>query len=171
MKATALLEMQRVEVEGIFEKLESGNGDAATLRSELANKLAAHMTTEHEIFYPAIRTFAPALVAESFEEHAVIELALKRLLHTSPSSTCFRARVGTLKDLLRHHVAEEEDDLFPAVEKHVGEDELHVLGACLKRAYDDALERGVDALVPESMSTTSADLANRPTARSRQLVA
>lgn len=167
MKATTLLIRQHRKVEGIFKKLESGKGDARALLRELADDLAAHMAIEQEIFYPAVRSLKlkEDLVAESFEEHAVAELALKRLLATSPSASSFKAKVVTLKELIEHHVEEEEEELFPAVEKKMRDDALDELGKEMKTAFETAVERGFDSLVPKSMSTTSADVSNKPDTR------
>ena len=162
MKATSLLEKQHRKVEGIFKKLESKKGDAPALLKELADDLAAHMAIEQELFYPAVRSIKADLVAESFEEHAVAELALKRLLATSPTAPSFKAKVTTLKELILHHVEEEEDELFPAVEKKMEASRLLELGKRMKARFDEAVERGFEALVPKGMATTSADAANKP---------
>lgn len=165
MKATSLLEKQHRKVEGIFKKLESRKGDSSALLHELADDLAAHMAIEQQIFYPAIRSLKEDLVAESFEEHAVAELALKRLLATSPTAPSFIAKVTTLKELIEHHVEEEEGDLFPTVEKKMDETRLLELGKRMKAAFDTALQQGFEKLVPTTMSTTSADAANKPVAK------
>jgi hemerythrin-like domain-containing protein len=171
MKATNLLEKQHRKVEAIFKKLESGRSAPAPLLRELADSLAAHMAIEQEIFYPAIRSLKEDLVAESFEEHAVAELALKRLLSTAPSGDSFEAKVTTLKELIQHHVEEEEDDLFPAVEKKIEAARLETLGNEMKAAFDAALARGFEALVPKSMASTSADLANERRPKNAGMVA
>ena len=93
MKATALLEKQHRKVEATFKKIKSEKASLAPLLEELANDLAAHMTIEQELFYPAVQGVDPDMVSESFEEHAIAELALKRLLATSPDSEQFKARV------------------------------------------------------------------------------
>src|SRR6185369_12176274 len=80
MKATDLLEKQHRKVEAIFKKLEAGRGEAEPLVIELANNLAAHMAIEQEIFYPAALGVDHDGISESLEEHALAELAIKRLL-------------------------------------------------------------------------------------------
>ena len=117
MNATSLLQAQHRKVEALFKKLEGGRSDPAPLLEELANSLAAHMAIEQDIFYPAIKEADADLINEAFEEHAVAELALKRLLATDPEAEEFQARVTTLKELIEHHVEEEEEELFPKVEK------------------------------------------------------
>src|SRR6478752_3453911 len=94
MKATDLLKQQHRKVEALFRKLEKGHGDEG-LVEELASNLTSHMAIEQEIFYPAIREVAEDLIGESFEEHSVAELALKRLLAATPGAPAFKARVTT----------------------------------------------------------------------------
>src|SRR5699024_3157723 len=84
MKATDLLTQQHKKVKAIFKKLEKGSGDAAELLEELANDLAAHMAIEHELFYPAVIDLDEKMVHEPFEEHALGEIAIKRLLSADP---------------------------------------------------------------------------------------
>jgi iron-sulfur cluster repair protein YtfE (RIC family) len=161
MKATTLLEKQHRKVEAIFKKLEAGRSAPAPLLEELANDLAAHMTIEQELFYPAIEGVDPDLVAESYEEHAVAELALKRLLATPPEADQFKARVIVLKELIEHHVEEEETDLFPKVEKKIDDERLSELGKQMKARFDEVLEAGFEAAVPPGFKDTSADESRR----------
>jgi iron-sulfur cluster repair protein YtfE (RIC family) len=161
MKATALLEKQHRKVEAIFRKLESAKTSPVPLLEELANDLAGHMTIEQELFYPAIQGVDPDMVAESFEEHAIAELALKRLLVTSPDSEQFDARVSTLKKLIMSHVEEEESDLFPKVEKKLEAGYLNELGKQMKARFDEVVEIGFEDVVPEGFGETSADASRR----------
>ena len=161
MKATALLEKQHRKVEAIFKKLEAGKTAAAPLLEELANDLAAHMTIEQELFYPAIQGVDPDLVAESYEEHALAELALKRLLATPPEAEQWKARFVALKELIQHHVEEEESDLFPHVEKKVEAEYLSDLGKQMKARFEEVVEAGFEAAVPRGFDETSADAARK----------
>lgn len=165
MKATALLETQHRKVEALFKKLENGRADPRTVLEELANSLAAHMAIEQEIFYPKVKEIDSDVVNESYEEHAVAELALKRLLMTDPEEESFMARVTTLKELIEHHVQEEEEELFPAVEKKVDEDTLAQLGKVMKARFEEVLEAGFAAAVPKGMAKTSSDVSKKEASR------
>jgi hemerythrin superfamily protein len=160
MKATAVLEAQHRRVESILDDLQAGN-DPSSLLPELANDLAAHMAIEQNIFYPAIHDVDPHLVEESFEEHAVAELALKRLLKTAPADSQFAARVSILRELIRLHVEEEEEELFPKVEQTMNAEQLEALGEKLEQAFVEVREEGFGALIPETFARTSADDALR----------
>lgn len=160
MKATSLLEKQHRKVESLFKQLESGKSEPAPLLAELANELAAHMAIEQESFYPAVRQVKEDLILESYEEHAIAELALKRLLATDPEDISFKARVTTLKELIQHHVEEEEEELFPKVEEAIDEKRLTELGKEMKAEFEQRLAEGYEALLPAGYKKTSADKAS-----------
>ncbi len=155
MKATALLKSQHREVENIFETLEKGADDAASQVLELANNLAAHMAIEQNLFYPAVRDIDGKMVAESYEEHAIAELALKRLLSTAGDDPSFAAKVTALKELIEHHVEEEEEELFPNVEDSMDAEQLEALGDEMSTAFDEAMATGYEALIPEGLATSA----------------
>ncbi|HET8934978.1 MAG TPA: hemerythrin domain-containing protein [Polyangiales bacterium] len=161
MDATKLLEKQHRKVEAILKKLERGNAAAAELLEELANNLAAHMAIEQEIFYPAIQSVDKKLISESFEEHALAEVSLKRLLATDPEADEFKARATALRELIQHHVEEEETELFPKVEKKLGEEQLEQLEAQMKRRFAEVLNEGFEAAVPRGFARTSADVSRK----------
>jgi len=162
MKATSLLEKQHRKVEGIFKKLESDKSDHSALLTELANDLVGHMAIEQTIFYPAVRSIKEELILEAYEEHAVAELALKRLLATKPDDVTFKAKVTTLKELILHHVKEEEEELFPKVEKALGDEKLEALGKEMKAAFEQVVEAGFEAALPKTFAKTTADATNKP---------
>jgi iron-sulfur cluster repair protein YtfE (RIC family) len=166
MKATDLLESQHRKVEALFEKLTGGRSEPAPLLEELAANLGAHMAIEQELFYPAVKQVDPELVNESFEEHAIAELALKRLLATDPEDEAFAARVVALKELIEHHVEEEESELFPAVEKEAEAETLSELGKRMKARFEEAYDAGFEAAVPKGLSKTSADVARKAARKS-----
>lgn len=155
--ATDLLKKQHRKVEKTFSALEKANGDAPALLESLANDLAAHMAIEHELFYPAAKEVDEEMISEAFEEHAIAEIALKRLMAAEPGSEVFSARVTVLKELIEHHVEEEENELFPRVEKKLGKARLEELGAEMKARFDELLASDPMAVVPRAQSRTSAD--------------
>jgi hemerythrin superfamily protein len=165
MKATSLLESQHRKVEALFKKLKGGRSQPGPVLEELASCLAAHMAIEQDIFYPRIKEVDSSLVNESYEEHAVAELSLKRLLLTDPSEEEFQARVTTLMELIAHHVKEEEEDLFPEVEKALEEAELAQLGKAMKARFDEVFAAGFAAAVPKGMGKTSSDVSKKELSR------
>ncbi len=146
MKATELLKRQHDEVSAIFKGLEKGNGHSKALLDKLGNSLAAHMVIEQELFYPAVLAVKENLVLEGYEEHAVARFALKRLMQTDPSDRTFKAKVKTLKEIIEHHVEEEEEDMFPRAEKALG-DRSEALCAEMKTLFEKTVKEGYENAV------------------------
>ena len=161
MSATELLRTQHEKVKGIFAKLEKGNGDAIANVLELIDNLAAHMAIEQDIFYPAVIAADPDLVSEAFEEHSIAEFALKRLLATDPADDAFKARVVAAKELIEHHVKEEEGELFKKATKLLGKPRLEELGAEMKARFEEVYAAGYKSAVPPTLQKTSADIARK----------
>jgi len=160
MKPTTLLKQQHRKVTAALKKLEKAKpATRSELLDEISNDLAAHMAIEQEIFYPAIVELDEDLIMEAFEEHSLAELALKRLRATEPTSEAFRPRAVALRELLEHHIEEEEEELFPEVEKEIDDEELEALGARMKARFEEVLEQGFEQVVPDAMTQTSADVA------------
>jgi hemerythrin superfamily protein len=160
MKATDLLEKQHRKVEDLFDKLEHAEDGRKELVRELADNLAAHMAIEQELFYPAVREVDAKLVAESFEEHALAEVGLRRLL-VATTDDAYKARVTALKELIEHHVEEEEKELFPEVEKALDDDKLEVLGEQMNERFEEVVSKGFKSVVPKGVITTSADTSQK----------
>jgi hemerythrin-like domain-containing protein len=98
------------------------------------------------------------MVFESFEEHSLAELGLKRLLATKKSDPSFEARVTAVKELIEHHVEEEEEDLFPKVDKKLDAELLEALRNKMTARFAEVLAEGFEAAVPKGFAKTSADV-------------
>ena len=159
MLATRLLRAQHRAIESIFKRLEVRGAEREPLIRELADSLVAHLVIEQELFYPAVAELEPSLIAESYEEHALIELSLKRLLELQPQAPLFLARLKAIENLLEFHDDEEEHRLFPRVERKLGVEWLKETGLALEVRYEFARAAGYRSLVPAGFALTSADTA------------
>jgi hemerythrin superfamily protein len=142
MKATQLLRSQHRDAKKLLVALEKGESASQATVEKLVKALGAHMVIEQEIFYPAVKSLKPDLVLEAFEEHAGAQTMMERLLKTEPGDESFTARVTTLKEMIQHHVDEEEEDLFPKVEKQMETAELDALGEQMKSRFDEVEAKG-----------------------------
>jgi hemerythrin superfamily protein len=57
---------------------------------------------------------------------------LPDLLHTQTGTLEFAGRVKVMKELLEHHIEEEEEALFPTAKKLLGKDQLDELGLAMQ---------------------------------------
>ena len=152
MKATDMLKKQHREVESLFrDALNTEDADKrAELAEEIAVRLSLHAAIEEEIFYPAFREVVGTkkgeeLTLEAYEEHRVVKMLVAELPDLEPDAENFEARITVLKELVEHHVEEEEGEMFPAAEKKLGKDRLAQLGAEMEtRLAELEDEDGVD---------------------------
>ena len=97
------------------------------------------------LFYPAVRTAglkadtrageaASDLVLESLEEHHIVKWTLSELEKMDPEDERYCAKVEVLIESVRHHIEEEEGDLFPKARKLLGEEVLDELGQRMEKA-------------------------------------
>jgi hemerythrin superfamily protein len=104
-----------------FEKLTKDGGDAekAALVRSVCTALTVHATIEEDVFYPALYDAANAedLLDEAEVEHATIKDLVSRLEEMTPTDELYDATVLVLGEYVRHHVKEEEGEIFPKAKK------------------------------------------------------
>ena len=141
MNAIELLKQDHEKVKKLLEDLSNTTERAFKKRAELLQKIAlelqAHTTIEEEIFYPAFREAGERdelkMYHEAKEEHRAVEaLVLPDLLATDPGTVEFAGRVKVLKELLEHHIEEEEEEMFTQARELLSEEELTTLGKAMK---------------------------------------
>jgi hemerythrin-like domain-containing protein len=116
----------------------------ADLVARIIEALSVHAAIEETVFYPAARAEVPATddqVLEALEEHHVVKWTLSELDGLDPSDERYGAKVTVLIESVRHHVDEEEQELFPAVRKALGQQRLRELGTELVAARRSAPTR------------------------------
>jgi len=145
MNAIDLLKQQHKKTKAALDKASEGKLDAKDSK-KAADELVAHMVIEEHIFYPRIRELMKDMVGESFEEHTVARFELARCL-TARGDEQIKARFTVLKELIEHHVEEEEKEMFPKVQKAVDKDELERLGTRMEAMFQSAVEAGLESLV------------------------
>ncbi|MGQ7958083.1 hemerythrin domain-containing protein [Pseudomonas sp. SP16.1] len=137
MNAIELLKKDHETVKTLLKRLEETTERAIETRKKLLLKieeeLHIHTALEERIFYPAFKQAGAkheaVLSSEAKEEHRAVEaLVLPDIKQTSPSTIEFAGRVKVLKELLEHHIEEEEGDMFPQAAKLLGKQRLGELG-------------------------------------------
>jgi len=102
-----------------FERLKSNGPQKAQLVERICDELELHARIEEELFYPSIR---PAigdddLMDEAQVEHDSAKALIEQLRGMKPGDTLYDAKVTVLGEYVRHHVQEEQEEMFPKVEK------------------------------------------------------
>jgi hemerythrin superfamily protein len=118
--AIALLKKDHREVEGYFEQYEELKDDKAKadLAKKICTALRVHTQIEEEIFYPKARaaTKDNDLLDEALVEHAGAKSLIGQIESMKPGDDLYDAKVTVLGEQIKHHVKEEEEELFPEIE-------------------------------------------------------
>lgn len=146
--AIAVLKDDHRSVEGLFKKFEAAGDRAYATKRRLVDRivreLSVHASIEETVFYPAVREAVERtedVVLESLEEHHLVKLTLSELEHLDPKDERFTPKVTVLIENVRHHVKEEEKEMFPKVRKAVTAASLKELGDRLTEAKRTAPTR------------------------------
>jgi len=120
--AVALLRADHTTVEELFEKFEKPRDDAKKLQIAqlICMELKIHAAIEEELFYPAVREVLPKeedLLDEAEVEHASAKDLIAQIESGSPSDEKWDAKVTVLGEYIKHHVKEEQNEMFPKVKK------------------------------------------------------
>src|SRR3982751_40202 len=130
VSALDLLEEDHQEVDGFFDEYETleDAGEKEKMASKICLALTVHTQIEEEIFYPAAREAIEKaeLIDEAIVEHAAAKQLIAEIEEMNAGEELYDAKVKVLGEQVRHHVEEEEGELFPEIES--SELDLEALG-------------------------------------------
>ncbi len=103
-----------------FEKLD--REDTETLKQvvqTVCEELKVHTTLEEEIFYPAVREAIEDedIMNEASVEHETAKMLIEQLENMGPEDPNYHATFTVLGEYVKHHVKEEEGEMFPQAKK------------------------------------------------------
>jgi len=108
-------------------------------------ELSTHASLEETIFYPfardALSEEEEELIAQAHVEHGSIRTLIDKILQHNSDTLMYKARVKVLREYVMHHVNEEEERIFPRLERL--QLDLTRLGTLLMVARQE-LEEGAD---------------------------
>ncbi len=141
MDAITLLKNDHKTVEKLFKQFEKTKETEPKARRKLVDQmieeLSVHATIEEQVFYPAVREDVPDtedIVLEGLEEHHIVKWTLSELKDMDPEHERFEPKVTVLIESVRHHVEEEEGEMFPEVRKALGRKRLGQIGDSMEQA-------------------------------------
>ena len=148
--AITMLKADHASVKRLLRELSETTDRAVKGREQLVarieRELKTHAQLEEEVFYPAFKaasegTKAEDLFYEAAEEHHVVDTVLPALKAANPRSPEFKAKAKVLKDLIEHHVQEEEGQMFVKARNLLDDEQLRELGELMetRRASIDAM--------------------------------
>jgi hemerythrin superfamily protein len=125
------------EVEGLFDRYEkeTNTNERTKIAHAVIHELAVHGEIEELLFYPRVRSALSggnALADEAIDEHKDIKKTLNALDKMTAADSEFDQKMKELIAEVRHHVEEEETEMFPKIRDAMGSDELLQLGTSLQ---------------------------------------
>lgn len=155
MDAVELLTGHHRELEAQFETLLEDVKDKSKdvdqkLFNEVADALAAHITVEEEIFYPAVKARRTEdILMESLEEHLSLKRVLADLVELRSDAAKFGAKLHVLAEQAEHHHEEEEEHLFPKVRALFDDEQLATLGRQMQARMAELEALSVRKAIPD----------------------
>jgi hemerythrin superfamily protein len=142
MNVIELLKKDHQTVSELFKSFESAKEAeqkdvGQQIARQICQELTVHATVEEELFYPAVDAkaqgqddeYAEDKVKEADEEHRLVKALVGEIEGMKASDGHFAAKVKVLKDVVEHHVEEEEGELMPKAKKLLSKEELEEIGA------------------------------------------
>ena len=121
--AIALLKEDHRKVEKLFDQYEDEkDGDEDTKRQlaeRICAELTAHAQLEEEVFYPWVKENIDDdemdMLEEAYIEHASAKDLIAQIQGATEVDATYDAKVKVLSEYIKHHVKEEENELFEEV--------------------------------------------------------
>ncbi len=116
----AMLRADHKKVKALFDDYEDATPRKQQDIAQTAiQELDIHAELEEELIYPAIREGIDDddLMNEANEEHHLVHVLIAELKKLDPSDEIFKAKFTVLGELVKHHVKEEEGEMFPKAQK------------------------------------------------------
>lgn len=160
--AITMLKADHVTLKRLTRELEE-TGDRAVkererLVAELERELKTHAQIEEEVFYPAFKAATAKMEEQSMfyeaaEEHHVVDMVLPSLKSANKKSKEFEAKATVIKELLEHHIKDEETEMFKVARQVFSDEQLREIGdlmqarrATIEAMWDHPLLRPVKKL-------------------------
>ena len=122
--AIKLLTADHAKVKKMFKEFEklckkNENEGKKELVEQICKEITVHAQLEEEIFYPAAREKINDndLMNEALVEHASAKDLIGQIRSMKSSDPIYDATVRVLGEYINHHVEEEENEMFPKVQK------------------------------------------------------
>ncbi len=129
MKLLEEIKKEHDLIRDYFLQMENNEDKAPEIYQDLAVFVLTHHEAEETVVFKELSRKKDVKEAknELMAEHAAVRRTMQILLDTPPDDPMWMAHLHVLKDLLYHHVEEEENELFQILREEKDETELSAL--------------------------------------------
>jgi hemerythrin superfamily protein len=172
--ALALLIADHRAVEKLFDAFNQAGADDLDAKTTLAQRaceqLTMHTIVEEELLYPAAQKALPADhkldVEEAHVEHFLVKTLIAKFVTLRAGDRGFDATFRVMSEMVRHHIEEEERELFPELRRTACD--LATLGSRMA-TRKDGLQAKLDAVGSRSVGDRSGGIGRGRVRASRVL--
>jgi len=133
----SLLHADHERIKELTEQMASDESTPKRIRAfeSLKPLLTAHARAEEQAAYTQMVNLrgspdSRALGNEGFVEHSLVDVLMERLAKTDLAATdAWKAHAKVLKEMLDHHIKEEEHDIFEELGEHFSDEQRDAMGA------------------------------------------
>ena len=115
--AVSMLKRDHREVDALFMAFEEAktSRQKQSIAKRFCQALTVHAAIEEQIFYPAASRALDDdfMIDEARVEHMHLKELVSQIEAMTPSDALFEAKCHVLQEYVRHHVKEEEREMFP----------------------------------------------------------
>lgn len=116
------LKKEHGTIKDLFQKVQSEAGHKTRPFEQhwtkLCSELMGHMEGEEKTIYPALMdTDAKELALSAIEEHSAVKMVINQLCDVSYDDEHWKPKLKLAKDLVEHHISEEEGEILPKAVK------------------------------------------------------
>jgi hemerythrin-like domain-containing protein len=156
--AIAMLKSDHLKVKGLFNKFEESKNSKsrAKIAADAIQELKVHATVEEELFYPSVRQQIDdedGIMPEADEEHHVAKVLIAEFETMKGDEEHWEAKFMVLAESVRHHIKEEEGEMFPKARKT--DIDFIVLGKQMSELKRKLIREGVPADAEAKMISKS----------------
>lgn len=129
---------QHGEASALIDRVQRTPDKCESLWPKIKVSLLAHERSELKVVYPAMNRYRALkrIVSQHDEEASQLEDMIERLDAMSPESAEWMSLFGSLRDTVRSHVNEEENEFFPIAINEMGPERVKALDAKFKAAFN-----------------------------------
>lgn len=136
-------------VQKILDDMQETTSRAQQRRKEDVTKftqlIEPHMMAEEEVFYPQARERGESKlkehIIEAFDEHRIAKMVLTELQKMNPQDEAWLPKAKVLKDLIEHHIEEEEGELFTEARKALNQQQIQLITQQFQEAKDQQMHK------------------------------
>ena len=125
-----ILEKEHDKTRELFKQTESKRVDHGNLFSRIRTELTMHMDGEERLLYPVLKEKEPTRdkTLEGWEEHTYIKIVLNDLVGMPREDERWQAKLTVLREMVEHHVEDEEENLFKKAKKVISKEQAYQIG-------------------------------------------